>query len=100
MVHVTANFPHLWTSLALRFSSCCPFTGDGKLDAFMEKRRKKNASKDNRYMSYQTDGGGVFLSFCRCPNVRDVHQQPGVGVTHRPKFIAELWLLVGTRYCK
>jgi hypothetical protein len=23
-----------------------------------------------------------------------------VGVTHRPKFIAELWLLVGTRYCK
>ena len=31
----------------------------GKLDAFMEKRRKKNASKDHRYMPYRRDGGGA-----------------------------------------
>ncbi|AQK58254.1 Testis intracellular mediator protein [Zea mays] len=28
----------------------------GKLDAFMEKRRRKNASKDHRFMSYQRSG--------------------------------------------
>ncbi|KAK1632454.1 hypothetical protein QYE76_006769 [Lolium multiflorum] len=31
----------------------------GKLDAFIEKRRKKNASKDHRYMPYRRDGGGA-----------------------------------------
>ncbi|CAM0952543.1 unnamed protein product [Alopecurus aequalis] len=31
----------------------------GKLDAFMEKRRKKNASKDHRFMPYRRDGGGA-----------------------------------------
>ncbi|KAM0825555.1 hypothetical protein ACQ4PT_069473 [Festuca glaucescens] len=31
----------------------------GKLDAFMEKRRKKNASKDHRYMPYRRDGDGA-----------------------------------------
>ncbi|KAF0924328.1 hypothetical protein E2562_010023 [Oryza meyeriana var. granulata] len=31
----------------------------GKLDAFMEKRRRKNASKDHRYMSYRRNGDGA-----------------------------------------
>lgn len=31
----------------------------GKLDSFMEKRRKKNASKDHRFMPYRRDGGGA-----------------------------------------
>uniref|UniRef100_A0ACD5YDH7 Uncharacterized protein n=1 Tax=Avena sativa TaxID=4498 RepID=A0ACD5YDH7_AVESA len=31
----------------------------GKLDAYIEKRRKKNASKDHRYMPYRRDGGGA-----------------------------------------
>lgn len=31
----------------------------GKLDAFIEKRRKKNASKDHRYMPYRRDAGGA-----------------------------------------
>jgi hypothetical protein len=28
----------------------------GKLDAFMEKRRRKNASKDHRFMPYRRSG--------------------------------------------
>ncbi|XP_062198737.1 uncharacterized protein LOC133901386 [Phragmites australis] len=31
----------------------------GKLDAFMERRRKKNASKDHRYMPYRRNGDGA-----------------------------------------
>jgi ribosomal RNA-processing protein 36 len=31
----------------------------GKLDAFMEKRRRKNASKDHRYMPYRRNGDGA-----------------------------------------
>ncbi|KAL5205522.1 hypothetical protein ABZP36_033731 [Zizania latifolia] len=31
----------------------------GKLDAFMEKRRRKNASKDHRYMPYRRNGYGA-----------------------------------------
>ncbi|KAJ1290493.1 hypothetical protein BS78_02G248000 [Paspalum vaginatum] len=31
----------------------------GKLDAFMERRRRKNASKDHRYMPYRRNGGGA-----------------------------------------
>ncbi|KAK3129662.1 hypothetical protein QOZ80_6BG0482990 [Eleusine coracana subsp. coracana] len=31
----------------------------GKLDAYMERRRKKNASKDHRYMPYRRNAGGA-----------------------------------------
>ncbi|RLM86758.1 hypothetical protein C2845_PM04G21440 [Panicum miliaceum] len=31
----------------------------GKLDAFMERRRKKNASKDHRFMPYRRNGDGA-----------------------------------------
>nr|CAB3454008.1 unnamed protein product [Digitaria exilis] len=31
----------------------------GKLDAFMERRRRKNASKDHRYMPYRRNGDGA-----------------------------------------
>nr|CAB3457652.1 unnamed protein product [Digitaria exilis] len=31
----------------------------GKLDAFMERRRRKNASKDHRYMPYRRNGAGA-----------------------------------------
>jgi hypothetical protein len=31
----------------------------GKLGAYMERRRKKNASKDHRYMPYGRNGSGA-----------------------------------------
>ena len=60
LTRFTSSFFFNFRMFASFFKICIHHPQEaGKLDAFMERRRKKNASKDHRFMPYRRNGDGA-----------------------------------------